>query len=81
MTRVIVRVIIITLEETVLKDVTTVPANEADVECVFDSGVDSDVYDYFKLLLSCHDIDDVSKVAFKLVQLLQLGKLGKGAVT
>ena len=65
-------------------DVTVVEENNTtnvvEVEDFFDSGAIS-AFDYFKALLMCNDINDVSGCALKLVQLLQLGKLESGAIT
>jgi len=59
----------------------TMVADAVQVENFFDSGASSDAYDCFKDMLRCANIDDVSFVALKVLQLLQLGKLEKGAVT
>ena len=58
-------------------DVTVVEENNTtnvvEVEDFLDSGAIS-AFDYFKTLLMCNNINDVSGCALKLVQLLQLGK-------
>ena len=41
----------------------------------------SDTYDCCKKLLPCNDINEVGSHALNFVQTLQLGKLGKGAVS
>ena len=51
------------------------------VENFFDSGASSDAYDMFKSLLGCGDITSVCDWALNLVELLQLGKMEKGALT
>ena len=66
---------------TVVQDVPTLPAGEAEIECLFDSGDSQEAYYHFKLLLTCNGIGDVGNASLKVVQLLQLGKLEKGSVT
>ena len=60
----------------------TEAAVEADIERFFDSRSSSDTFDSFnKDILSCNGIDNVTSCASELVQLLQLGKLEKGAAS
>ena len=49
-------------------------------EISIDNGVDGSVaYDQFKELLICDSLDEVNVCALKLLKLLSLGKLDKGA--
>ena len=55
------------------------PTDEA--ENFFDSRASSDACDMFKSLLGCDDVTSVCGCACNLVELLQLGKMEKGALT
>jgi hypothetical protein len=50
-------------------------------EPIFDAGDSVNAFDYFKAMMRCDDIGDIAACALKLVQLVQLGKLEKGALT
>jgi hypothetical protein len=66
---------------TLLDDSGAAPNDEADIEYFFDNGASEEAYISFKALVMCRDMSNVGKSAFKFIQLLQLGKCEKGALT
>jgi hypothetical protein len=61
----------------------TIPQSteEVEVEPLFDGGDSHNAFDHFKVLLRCTELDDIGAYALKMVQLIQFGKVEKGAAS